>query len=73
VQRDLAATQESVAIEAWWWAGETAVALGEPAFLGTAEEWAGRLATLSDRPDEVRAAAGSRLDGWRLRLGRSPR
>ncbi|MFL6021882.1 MAG: ATP-binding protein [Marmoricola sp.] len=73
VQRDLSAAQESIAIEAWWWAGETAVAVGEPAFLTTAEELADRLAARSARPEEVRAAADHRLEGWRLRLPRSAR
>lgn len=68
VGRDLAAAGSKVAVEAWWWAGETAVALREPALLATAEDLVERLATQSDRADTLRAAADRRLEAWRLRL-----
>lgn len=65
---DLDATRASIALEAWWWAGETAVAVAEPAFLRTAEDLAARLAAESDRPEVLHAAADRRLRDWRLRL-----
>ena len=67
VGRDLAAAAAKVAIEAWWWAGETAAVLGDPTLLADAERLVDQLARSSDRPEEVRAAAEPRLDGWRVR------
>jgi len=68
VLHDLALARAKIAIEAWWWTGDTAVALGEPEILTVAERLVDQLARESDRPDEVRAAADRRLDAWRVRM-----
>ena len=67
-RRDLGIVEEAVALEAWWWAGETGVALGEPRWLDRAETLAGRLAGESGSHREtLQAEATRRLEAWRLR------
>lgn len=69
VHRDLAAAEASVAIEAWWWAGETGARLREPTLVDRAEALAASLADASaERADSLRAEAGRRLADWRLRM-----
>lgn len=66
--RDLAAVEGAVALEAWWWAGETGAALGQPRWLDRAELLASTLAGASGpHGDSLRAEADRRLAGWRLR------
>lgn len=63
--RDLAAVEESVRLEAWWWAGELGTALREPRFLRRAEELAAALAHASGPyGDGLRAEADRRLAVW---------
>jgi DNA-binding SARP family transcriptional activator len=67
--RDLAAVEDAVAVEAWWWAGETGAALGQPRWLDRAEALASGLADASGQHgDALRTEAGRRLTEWRLRL-----
>ncbi|RNL78343.1 ATP-binding protein [Nocardioides marmorisolisilvae] len=68
VARDLEAAQDSIGVEAWWWGGDTAAALGNATLLTRAEALADRLATTSDHPDVLRAEADRRLQAWRLRM-----
>lgn len=66
--RDLAAVEDSVAVEAWWWAGETGAALAQPRWLERAETLASTLAGASGQyGDALRAEADRRLIGWRAR------
>ncbi len=66
VRADLDALDRAVSIEAWWWTGELAADLGQPAWLDRAAEQAARLAGVAgDHADGLRAAAAHRLDGWR--------
>lgn len=66
---DLAAVEDAVAVEAWWWAGETGAALGQARWLERAETLAATLADASgEHGDTLRAEADRRLAGWRLRL-----
>jgi len=65
VAADLAGVEDSVAVEAWWWTGETAADLAVPAWLDLAAQRAERLARQAgDHADTVRRAAAQRLDRW---------
>jgi DNA-binding SARP family transcriptional activator len=68
VAEDLDLVRGSVAIEAWWWTGETAADLAVPAWLDDAAGQAERLARQSgDHAEPLRRAARQRLDAWRAR------
>jgi hypothetical protein len=67
---DLDRIEGSVAVEAWWWTGETAADLGVPAWLEVAAGRAERLARQAgDHADVLRRVAAQRLDSWRARAG----
>jgi DNA-binding SARP family transcriptional activator/tetratricopeptide (TPR) repeat protein len=64
--QDLAAVERAVGIEAWWWAGETGAALGQPRWLDRAEQLAASLAgAAGQHGDVLRAEAERRLADWR--------
>jgi hypothetical protein len=66
VAADLDLVEASVAVEAWWWTGETAADFAVPAWLDLAADRAERLARQAgEHADTLRRAAGRRLDGWR--------
>jgi hypothetical protein len=68
VGADLDALERSVAIEAWWWTGDTAADLGVPQWLTRAERQAARLAdNAGEHADTLRREAGRRLHGWQDR------
>jgi DNA-binding SARP family transcriptional activator len=68
VAADVAAVEAAVAVEAWWWAGETGMALGQERWLDRAATLAGRLADASgEYAGPLRAEATRRIDGWRAR------
>jgi DNA-binding SARP family transcriptional activator/tetratricopeptide (TPR) repeat protein len=70
VAADLDLVEGSVAVEAWWWTGETAADFAVPAWLDVAAERAERLARQAgDHADVLRRAAARRLDGWRAQAG----
>jgi hypothetical protein len=70
VAADLDRLEEAVAVEAWWWTGETAADFAVPAWLDVAAERAERLARQAgDYGDTLRRAAAHRLDGWRAAVG----
>jgi hypothetical protein len=55
-----------VAVEAWWWTGETAADLAVPAFFYLTAERVERLARQAgDQADTLRRVAAQRLDDWR--------
>jgi hypothetical protein len=61
----------AVAVEAWWWTGETAADLAFPAWLDLAAGRAERLArSAGDHADTLRQAAARRLDDWQALIGR---
>lgn len=65
VQRDLEAVGHAVRVEAWWWTGETAAALGQVAWLRRSADLADDLAGRSGgHADALRAEAGRRLAVW---------
>ncbi|WP_183408304.1 ATP-binding protein [Nocardioides pocheonensis] len=67
--RDLGAVEGAVALEAWWWAGETGAALRQQRWIDRAELLASRLADAGGaRGDSLRADASRRLEDWRLRV-----
>jgi len=67
---DLDRVERSVAVEAWWWTGETAADLAVPAWLDVAAGRAERLARQAgEHADVLRRAVAQRLDGWRTRAG----
>ena len=66
VAADLDLVEASVAVEAWWWTGETAADFAVPAWLDLAADRAGRLACQAgEHAAALRRAADHRLDGWR--------
>jgi tetratricopeptide (TPR) repeat protein len=70
VAADLDLLDASVAIEAWWWTGEVAAAVGNPAWLDRAADRAGRLARQAGGyADGLRRAADQRLLAWRAAIG----
>lgn len=67
--RACAAVEQSVGVEAWWWAGATGAALGMDRCLRRAEELADGLARRSGpHADTLRLEAGRRLAQWRAGL-----
>jgi tetratricopeptide (TPR) repeat protein len=70
VAASLGLVTKSVAIEAWWWAGETAADFGIPGWLDDAADQAERLARQAgDHGDVLRRTAAQRLSTWRARIG----
>jgi DNA-binding SARP family transcriptional activator/tetratricopeptide (TPR) repeat protein len=66
---DLDLVERSVAIEAWWWTGETAAQLGVGGWLERAQRQAARLADNAGvHADTLRREAASRLLGWQARI-----
>jgi DNA-binding SARP family transcriptional activator/tetratricopeptide (TPR) repeat protein len=66
--RDLAEVESAVALESWWWAGETGAALGQERWLDRAEALAAGLADASgEHREALRHEATRRLAGWRVR------
>lgn len=64
---DLWSTHRSIALEAWWWAGETGMALGVGAWVDLAATWADELARQSGpHAASLRKEADRRLEAWRL-------
>ena len=71
VAADLDRVEAAVAVEAWWWTGETAADLAVPAWLDLAAGRAERLArSAGDYADTLRQAAARRLDDWQALIGR---
>jgi len=70
VQADLDATRESVALEAWWWIGESAAAHRVPRWV---DEAAVAVQTLASQSGEdgatLERVAARRLDAWRTTAG----
>lgn len=67
VERDLTETEAAVAIESWWWTGETAAELGVPAWLDRAAVSVQRLAACcGELADSLRREADRRLARWRI-------
>ena len=66
VAGDLRAVADAVALEAWWWIGESAAVHGVPGWVDLA---ATRMLDLSanagKRGEALRLAASPRLDGWK--------
>ena len=70
VEADLDLLEGAVAIEAWWWTGETAADLHVPGWVVRAADSAARLARASgEREKGLRAAAAQRLDTWKAAVG----
>jgi DNA-binding SARP family transcriptional activator len=70
VAADLDRLEGAVAVEAWWWTGETAADLAVPAWLDVAADRADRLARQAGQhADVLRRVAAQRLDGWRAQVG----
>ena len=66
VAADLDLVEKAVAVEAWWWTGETAADLAVPAFLDLTDARVERLARqAADHADTLRRMAAQRLDEWR--------
>jgi len=71
VAADLDLVEGSVAVEAWWWTGETAADFAVPAWLDKAADRAERLARQAgEHAGTLRRTATQRLDGWRALSGR---
>lgn len=69
VRLDLTEAEQSVAIEAWWWAGETGAALGVPALVDRAGTLAQRLAKSSgDQAPALLRDFERRSTRWRLQM-----
>ena len=68
VERDLLLAHRSVALEAWWWTGETGAALGLDSWVDRAERMAAALSRLAG-PHEValQKHAERRIAEWRLK------
>ena len=70
VEADLDLLDSAVAIEAWWWTGETAADLRVPGWVARAADCVARLADESgEREKGLRAAAAQRLDTWKAVIG----
>jgi tetratricopeptide (TPR) repeat protein len=69
-ESDLAELERSMAVEAWWWTGETAADLGVPQWLDRAADQAARLAAgAGPYADTLRRHAGARMEQWRRAIG----
>jgi hypothetical protein len=70
VQADLDAARDAVAVEAWWWIGDSAAAHGVRRWVDDAAEAVASLARESgDRAPALHRAAATRLDAWRSAAG----
>jgi hypothetical protein len=70
VEADLDLLDRAVAIEAWWWTGETAADLHVPGWVVRAADSAAQLARGSgEREAGLRAATAKRLDIWKTAAG----
>jgi DNA-binding SARP family transcriptional activator len=70
VEADLDLLDGAVAIEAWWWTGETAADLQVPGWVERAGDRAARLVRASGEHEAgLRAAAARRLDLWKTAAG----
>jgi hypothetical protein len=70
VQADLDATRDAVALEAWWWIGESAAAHRVRRWVDDAADAAASLARESgDHAAALERASSSRLDAWRAAAG----
>jgi tetratricopeptide (TPR) repeat protein len=68
VDRDLLLAQRSIALEAWWWTGETGAALGLEAWVDRAESMAAALSRLAGPHEEaLQKHAERRIAEWRLK------
>jgi len=66
VQADLDATRDAVALEAWWWIGDSAAAHGVRRWVDDAAEAVASLARESgDHAAALERASAPRLDAWR--------
>jgi DNA-binding SARP family transcriptional activator/tetratricopeptide (TPR) repeat protein len=66
--RDLTEVESAVALESWWWAGETGAVLGQARWLDRAEALAAGLADASgEHREPLQREATRRLAGWRVR------
>jgi hypothetical protein len=66
VAADLEVAHRTMAVEAWWWAGETGAEFAEPRWVDRAEQLAAELAhQAGDRSDVFLASAGRRIQQWR--------
>jgi len=66
VEADLAQVAAAVAVEAWWWTGESGAAHRVPAWVDRASRQVADLAANSaERRGALLAAAAARLDAWR--------
>jgi tetratricopeptide (TPR) repeat protein len=65
VAKDLDLIEKAVAVEAWWWAGETAADFAISEWLNSAADRAERLARQAgDHAETLRRTAACRLDQW---------
>jgi DNA-binding SARP family transcriptional activator/tetratricopeptide (TPR) repeat protein len=70
VQADLDATRQSIALEAWWWIGDSAAVHGVPGWVDDAADAVDSLARESgEHAADLRRASASRLDAWRAAAG----
>ncbi len=71
VEADLRELEQSMAVEAWWWTGETAAALGVPQWLDRSADQAARLAAAAgEHADTLRRHAATRSQQWQRALSR---
>ncbi len=71
VASDLSDVQSAVAIEAWWWTGESAAAHRVPHWVDMASAQVEALSeNAAGRGDALRSAAATRLDAWKSTAGR---
>jgi hypothetical protein len=70
-ERDLADVRAAVALEAWWWTGESAATHGVPAWVDLAAQQVGDLAAnAAERGEALLDAARPRLERWKAAAGR---
>lgn len=70
VETDLDLVDRTVAIESWWWTGETAAALRVPRWVDrAAQSAAGLVAAAGPRGAALQAEARRRMDGWQSSAG----
>ena len=70
VEADLDLLDSAVALEAWWWTGETAADLHVPGWVARAADSAARLARAAgERGAALEVSAAQRLDIWKVAAG----